>query len=174
MSDKNIIKGNENITAGGNLSISTTYTASQLYLFDVQVMADIVNSIYNADAELTPLNDFTTVDNIEIKNQLNGVDDGFFNEIIKPYYGEFKQLDDFFKNPINKDITKKYKSILTEVKGRIYSEICAGKKLQDILPILFDYAKQSDPNLFLDDKLHYLNLLAYYMYANCDIGKKQW
>ncbi|MCH5154432.1 MAG: hypothetical protein J1F71_04390 [Clostridiales bacterium] len=170
--NKNRVNGNNNIVANGDITEINNFSPSTLYIFNIQVMADIINAIYDSKNDITPLNDFEVVDDIKIKNMLNKIEDGFFNDIIKPYYDEFGKLDAFFKNPRNKDIAQKYKSILTEVRGRIYCEISDGKKLQNILPTLFDYAKQKRPDLFIGDNLHYLNLLAYYMYTNCDIGKK--
>ncbi|MCH5180976.1 MAG: hypothetical protein J1F32_07165, partial [Erysipelotrichales bacterium] len=84
----------------------------------------------------------------------------------------FGAFDRFFKNARNNKITEKYKCILTEIQGRIFSDVRSGKKLQEILPVLFDYAKINHQELFSSNS-YLLNLLAYYMYTRCDIGIKE-
>lgn len=168
----NEVKGKDNLVAGRDININgSNQPISSTYIFDPAVLADIINALSeNIGNEPSDIDDFTLLD-LEEKNQLNGVDQDFFDDIIKEYYAEFFLFDDFFKNPSNKEFKEKYKCILTELKGRIYSDLCRGIKLQDILPALFDYAKINHRVLFQKNG-HLLNVLAYYMYTRCDIGKK--
>ena len=172
MSKTNLtVTGNNNFTAGGDINIEIT--ASQHYAFSPQVMAEIINALYeNIQQTPTELDDFALID-LSQKNQLNGIDQDFFDNVIKTYYAHFAAFDKFFKNIRNKNITEKYKCILPEIQGRIFSDVRNGKKLQDILPVLFDYAKINHQALFAKNG-YLLNLLAYYMYTRCDIGIKEW
>lgn len=166
----NKTKGDNNITAGRDINIGVTLP--QHYVFDPQIMAEIINALYeNIPQTPTDLDDFKFID-LSQKNLLNGIDQDFFDNVIKTYYAHFAAFDKFFKDIRNTNITVKYKCILPEIQGRIFSDVRGGKKLQDILPTLFDYAKINHQELFAANG-YLLNLLAYYMYTRCDIGIKE-
>ena len=82
MSKTNLtVTGNNNFTAGGDINIEIT--ASQHYAFSPQVMAEIINALYeNIQQTPTELDDFALID-LSQKNQLNGIDQDFFDNVIK-------------------------------------------------------------------------------------------
>ena len=167
--NSNNIVGNNNCAANGDINI---YNAPMPYVFDPKILSDIINALYdNIPQSPSELDDFNIID-LTQKNQINGIDQDFFDNVIKDYYPHFAAFDKFFQDIRHKDITQKYKCILIEIQGRIYSDIRKGEKLQDILPTLFDYAKTNHKELFTANS-HLLNLLAYYMYTRCDIGIKE-
>lgn len=170
MTDKQINARGDNAQAAGRDINNYNYNKNNI-IFDPQEMADIINALYDSNIkEHDSLKDFSRP-SIEIKNDLNKIDQEFYKEYIQEYYGYFRYLDDFFKNPNNQSYVEKYEHILIEIRLSIAARQQGGELLQDILPSLFDYAKINHQELF-QRKYYLLNILAYYMYVNCDIGRK--
>jgi len=167
---KNYIKGDGNTTVNGDLN--QPILSPTVYIFNPQVMADIIDALYidKKNTQEETLTDFFRPD-IDKKNEINAIDQDFFDQCIKECYIYFRNIDKFFKAPENKIYKDKYESILIEIRGKILIELKRGKKLQEILPSLLDYAKEKLPN-FGGENAFWLNIFAYYMYANCDIGEK--
>lgn len=170
MSDKIEVIGKNGQAAGRDINNISISNGGRI-LFDPKAMAEIIDALYN-DMITTEasLNDFSHI-TLDQKNQLNEIDNNFFNDYIREYLEYFDLIDTFFKNPINKKYARKYRYILYEIRSHIGARQMAGEKLHFILPSLFDHAKAATPELFTG-KSYLLNILAYYMYANCDIGRK--
>ncbi len=171
MADKQInARGDNAQAAGRDINNISSYNKNNI-IFDPQEMADIINALYDSNiTDHDSLKDFSRPA-IEIKNQLNQIGQDFFKDYIQEYYGYFHYIDEFFKNPNNHSYVVKYKHILIEIRMSIAARQQGGEMLQDILPSLFDYAKINHQELF-QRKSYWLNILAYYMYVNCDIGRK--
>lgn len=61
---------------------------------------------------------------------------------------------------------------MKEIKSKIIARRNNGESMEQILSTLFDYAK-TDTNLNLFNRnSHLADVLANYMYVNCDIGRK--
>ena len=158
--------------AGRDIITNNTIISTGVIIFDPQNLADIINALYNdIYQEAEPIDDFTRPDIIE-KNRLNDVSDEYFKNCIEEDYTEFRAFDKFFKDPINQEYQKKYKFILKEIKSKIIARRNNGESMEQILSTLFDYAK-TDTNLNLFNRnSHLADVLANYMYVNCDIGRK--
>lgn len=171
MADKQInARGDSAQAAGRDIINFPTYNQSNI-IFDPQEMADIINALYDSNVtDYDSLKDFCRPA-IETKNALNQIDPDFFKDYIQEFYGYFHYIDDFFKDPNNHSYTEKYEHIIIEIRSSIAARQEHGESLQDILPSLFDYAKVNHQELF-QRKSYWLTILAYYMYVNCDIGRR--
>ena len=174
------VNGDGNQVAGRDLynnnytTINTVFSgfdeSGKSFIFSPTVMAEIIDAIYNEVEDATDLEDFERPDIIE-KNAINDISEEFFNAVIKDCYEKFGKIDSFLKDPANKQYQKKYAAIVAELKGSVSAKVLNGVKLQNLLPVLLNYAKEK--NAFFDsEKGYWLQVFSYYMYVNCDIGKK--
>ncbi len=168
---KNDIRGDGNFSAGRDINVLGFDVEGKKFIFSPTIMAEIIDAIYTEDDDAKVLDDFYKPD-IGQKNQLNGISEDFFDEVIAECYEEFSKIDGFLKSPDNLKYQKKYAAIVKEIKGTLHNEISKGKTLQDMLPSLLNYAKEKNPS-FDSEKGYWLQVFAYYMYVNCDIGKKK-
>lgn len=170
MANENRIKGNNNYVAEGDINILGYDKSGAKFIFSPAIMAEIIDAVYNGTLESSDLDDFVRP-KIEEKNALNEISQEFFDNVIKEFYEEFGKIEKFLTNPGNISYQKKYKSIVKEINGEVFNCISRGAKLQDLLPSLLNYAKIKDTH-FDSEKGYWLQVFAYYMYVNCDIGKK--
>ena len=173
MAQKFNIKGEGNQAAGRdiNYNIYGFDDSGKKIIFSPSVMAEIIDAIYNEIDETAPLDDFERPA-IEEKNELNEITQDFFNHVIKEFYEEFCKIETFLKSPTNARYQKKYAAIVKEISGDVYARMLNGEKLQNMLPTLLNYAKLKDDS-FNSEKGYWLQVFSYYMYVNCDIGKKK-
>ena len=173
MAQKFNIKGEGNQTAGRDINyyLSGYDDLGKKFIFSPKIMAEIIDAVYNEIDNPSELDDFERPD-IEEKNKLNEITQDFFDNIIKECFDEFGKIDKFLKSPANSKYQKKYAAIVKEISGEIYARISIGEKLQNMLPSLLNYAKLKDES-FDSEKGHWLQVFSYYMYVNCDIGKKK-
>ncbi|MBQ8357746.1 MAG: hypothetical protein IJX39_08070 [Clostridia bacterium] len=171
--DKKInVRGERNQVAGRDIyNVSGFDNMGNKFIFSPTIMAEIIDAVYNDVENPSKLEDFERP-NIEEKNTLNGITQDFFDNVIKECYDEFYKIDNFLKNPSNVQYQKKYAAIVKEIGGAVYAKILSGENLQDILPTLLNYAKLKSSN-FDSEKGYWLQVFSYYMYVNCDIGKKK-
>lgn len=172
MSKKTSVKGDKNQVAGRDIyNVLGFDNMGNKLIFSPTIMAEIIDAVYNEVDSVLNLDDFERP-NIEEKNALNGIEKDFFDDVIKECYDEFYKIDQFLKNPSNVKYQKKYTAIVKEINGEVYARISSGEKLQDMLPTLLNYAKTKSSD-FDSEKGYWLQVFSYYMYVNCDVGKKK-
>ena len=161
-------KGDGNYIAGRDINL--IYPTNEA-IFSPTIMAEIIDAVYNEVSEHSDLEDFDRP-KIEEKNSINGISADFFNDVIKECYDEFFKIDNFLKNPENSQYQRKYAAIVKEINGFVFAKVASGEMLQSILPTLLNYAK-TKIGMFDSEKGYWLQVFSYYMYVNCDIGKKK-
>ena len=166
------IKGDQNAIAGRDINNVTNFNLGGCrYIFSPKILSEIIDVLVKTTKdEGDDLIDFV-VPGIEKKNQLNNISTEFFENVIKDVYDELHNIDEFLRCPSNIAYYDKYKSIVKEIKGSVTADVLAGEKLQDLLPRLLNYAKTKF-DYFDSEKGYWLQVFAYYMYLNCDIGEK--
>lgn len=174
ISRTNINANSDGAQAAGRDIVTTNNTVVSMgtIIFDPQNLADIINALYsNKSNEAEPIDDFLRPTILE-KNTLNNISDEYFKNCIEEDYSEFGAFDKFFKDPCNNAYKEKYRHILKEIKSKIIARQNAGENMEQILSTLFDYAKTETNLSLFNHNSHLADVLANYMYVNCDIGRK--
>ena len=171
MSKNKIIACGDNSQAAGRDINNFNINPDSTFIFNPQDLADIIDVIFSSiDIEETPIYDFNII-NIEEKNQKNNITTEFYEECIKEAVGYFSNIDNFLKNPNNKDYKDKFFGIVNILKPKVINAIQTGQDMQNILCHLFDYFYETN-QVCSNDKKPLIMVLAYYMYHNCYIGRK--
>lgn len=113
--------------------------------------------------------DFTYID-MDVKNQLNNLNDSYFSEVIKRGYSYFDSIRTFLKDPINSDYQEKYEDLVDELNAKIVIFRNYFLNFEDLFEELYDHVILNNPEL--SGKKRLVRTFISYMYCNCDIGKK--
>lgn len=113
--------------------------------------------------------DFSYV-SLETKNILNRVSREFFDALLEDDEVHVTQLDTLFKLPTSTQIKKEYLSLVADIRQRMSVYADSGLSFEFCLLKLRD-ALGDQPGLNEID-LRMIRALTTFMYANCDIGKK--
>lgn len=119
---------------------------------------------------LSESSDFTYV-NMVIKNQLNNLNEDYFNDVIKRHYSYFDSIRTFLKDPINLDCQEKYEDLVDELNAKIVLFRDRYSTFENLFEELYDHVILNNPDL--SGKKRLVRTFISYMYCNCDIGKKQ-
>lgn len=114
--------------------------------------------------------DFTYID-MDTKNQLNNLNDSYFNDVIKRHYSYFDNIRTFLKDPINSDCQEKYEDLVDELNAKIVIFRDHFLNFEGLFEELYDHVISNNPEL--SGKKRLVRTFISYMYCNCDIGKKQ-
>ena len=125
------------------------------------------NAIKNSVGETC---DFTYVD-METKNQLNNLNEDYFNDVIKKHYSYFDSIRIFLKDPINSECQDKYEDLVDELNAKIVLFRDRFSTFENLFEELYDHVILNNPDL--SGKKRLVRTFLSYMYCNCDIGKKQ-
>ncbi|MBV4422782.1 ABC-three component system protein [Clostridium tyrobutyricum] len=115
--------------------------------------------------------DFMNIPLLEVKNCLNNLSNDYFEDIKEGHMQYFYKIDNFLKDPKNKQYLKMYMDTIAELKFKITSFRKDYDKFERIFIVLYDYTFNNHKDeLRLDRNLIFVFL--HFMYCNCDIGKK--
>ncbi|MGK0379117.1 MAG: hypothetical protein ACJA1Z_002941 [Patiriisocius sp.] len=140
--------------------------------FDPNSLRDVIVVIAGVYDELEQKpNDFGSI-SIEEKNELNGLSNEFYMDIIaRDYEPYFFELDSFLKRRENEDL----QGLVGKIVKSLNKKISAGRKNFDS----FEKLLLSIEEALLESKYETLegtddsiSLFLFYLYANCYIGKK--
>ena len=106
---------------------------------------------------------------IEQKNKLNQMSEGYFKNVFKKSYDDFAKIESFFKNPINKEYIRMYDNTIDELQSKIIIRRSEYGAFEEILDYLYDYVLYNNKiEIASDRKL--IKLFLHYMYNQCDLG----
>ena len=140
--------------------------------FDPNSLRDVIVVISGVYDELEQKpNDFGSI-SIEDKNELNGLSNEFYTDIIaRDYEPYFFELDIFLKRRENEDL----QGLVGKIVKSLNKKITVGRKIFDS----FEKLLLSIEEALLESKYEALegtddsiSLFLFYLYANCYIGKK--
>lgn len=114
--------------------------------------------------------DFTFLD-MGIKNQLNNLNNDYFNDVIKRQYSYFESIKEFLKDPINQELKDLYDDCSDELNAKISIYRNDFLNFEGLFEELYDHVISN--NSELSGKKRLVRTFISYMYCNCDIGKKQ-
>jgi hypothetical protein len=146
------------------------------FRFDPNELVEVIKAFndYTSDMPESGFNsarEFDTVRLRDQKNKTNGLTANYFQEIIvndsMPY---FNRIDDFLKNPRNKDFSALYHDAADELKAKILVSRSKFDSFDSVFAFL--YEEIQGKRATLRGKRRLVSILLHYMYCNCDIGSK--
>jgi len=104
------------------------------------------------------------------KNNINRLSDDYFKYIKTFAYSSFSDIEQFLALPVNDSCREYYDDSAKALQSVIIEKLNLGYSLDEILNSIYDRLVQNDSDLKRNKKL--TRIFLYYMYCNCDIGKK--
>lgn len=149
-----------------------------------EVYAELLTTSHIADVIrkckllVAPTNSQTQDDNsllercdLATKNEKNNASPNFA-EIMMDYFDPYiKQIDDVLRNPENSALKEDYKDLVLDTKAKLealYSGDYINRRLEDLISHFVKSEKSHGK-----DFEKRVRVLVYYMYWNCDIGRKE-
>lgn len=105
------------------------------------------------------------------KNKLNDINDEYFSEIKNFSVPYFKQIDDFLKDPINKDLKRMYINTVADLRGYVHKNIEV-HSFKSLLEAIIERVLGNDDREPIFQHRALVRIFVHYMYWNCDIGRK--
>jgi hypothetical protein len=106
---------------------------------------------------------------VEKKNELNSMSQAYFNDSFQRSMKEFSYIEDFFKDPKNRKLNKKYNNTIDDIQSKILVKRDEFKTFEEILEFLYDYIFSLHIDTLKDDR-RLIRVFLHYMYFHCDIG----
>lgn len=130
-----------------------------------KLLVELTNSQTQDDNSLLERCDLAT------KNEKNNASPNFA-EIMMRYFDPYiKQIDDVLRNPENSALKEDYKDLVLDTKAKLealYSDNYINRRLEDLISHFVESEKSHGK-----DFEKRVRVLVYYMYWNCDIGRKE-
>lgn len=139
--------------------------------FDEEDLKEIVLAFSELDVKKGKLPEIPEKRNIEKKNELNKLSKDYFDDVIRKNLEDFKQIEDFLRDPMNKDLLKKYENTIDDLNEEITIHRDEYEKFDLILNHLYKLVLSKFPEL--KSKRRLVRTFLHYMYYNCDIGKNE-
>ena len=145
----------------------------------IEVYAELLTDVIRKCKLLVALTNSQTQDDnsllercdLATKNEKNNASPNFA-EIMMDYFDPYiKQIDDVLRNPENSALKEDYKDLVLDTKAKLealYSDNYINRRLEDLISHFVESEKSHGK-----DFEKRVRVLVYYMYWNCDIGRKE-
>jgi hypothetical protein len=104
------------------------------------------------------------------KNEINRMSEGYAKEQVRMFLKDTNKIESFLADPINEELLQKYDAAAMEFNFKIISKQKNYQSFDEIMEYLLELLIARDPILKRNIKL--TRSILFYMYWNCDIGKK--
>lgn len=131
---------------------------------DLDTLLDYLSKANVAHGTLFPMNDF----NLDKKNEKNGINKDYFENILKEDFNCFDDIEDALKKDKDDFLKSKYATAKKILNSTYFSNF-SGNMPQFIQQVAAKHQQDTKCN---DDMTIKLMQLLHYMYASCDIGIK--
>lgn len=108
---------------------------------------------------------------IEIKNQINGLTDEYFNYIKEVSFSTFAEIAGFLESPINDVYREYYDTTVADLRATLIAHKNDYDTFDSILENFYKHLIERDNDLKKHRKL--TRAFLHYMYWKCDIGEKE-
>ena len=116
--------------------------------------------------------DFEKVKLKDEKNKINGLSDEYFQQlVVNDSMPHFSRIEDFLKNPRNRQFADLYHDAADDLKEKILVNRAKFKVFDEVFAFLSEQVQNSKEKLRYKRRM--VRVLLHYMYCNCDIGSKQ-
>lgn len=146
------------------------------FRFDPDEMVEVIGALHDytksdPNSGFDSALDFEAVKIRDKKNKINGLSDEYYQQIIvNSSMLLFSRIEDFLKNPRNKDFSALYHDAADELKQKILVNRSKFASFDRVFAFLSEQIQR--PRAALRGKRRLVNVLLHYMYCNCDIGSK--
>jgi hypothetical protein len=115
--------------------------------------------------------DFKSIRIKDAKNRINGLTNDYYEQIIVAgSMVHFDRVEEFLKNPRNRDFAALYHDAADELKQKILIHRSKFGAFDEIFAFLYQEIQATRPSLKYKRRL--VSIILHYMYFNCDIGSK--
>lgn len=146
------------------------------FRFDQEVLAEVISALHDyvdggSDGNFDSAHDLDYIKIKAEKNRINGLTQDFYEQIIIPQsMPHFASIDQFLKNPRNKEYAGIYYDSADELKQKILLRRSDFENFDEVFVFLYDEIQRQKTTL--KGKRRMISVLLHYMYFNCDIGSK--
>lgn len=146
------------------------------FRFDQAELAEVISAVHDyvdggTDGQFDSAHDLDYIKIKAEKNRINGLTQTFYEQIIIPQsMPHFSSIDQFLKNPRNKEYANIYYDSADELKQKILTRRSEFENFDDVFVFLYDQIQRQKTSL--KGKRRMISVLLHYMYFNCDIGSK--
>jgi hypothetical protein len=146
------------------------------FRFNPDDLVEVIGALhdYAASGHTSAFNSAKDFDTIKIrteKNKINGLSDAYYDEIIvNGSMPHFPRVEDFLKNPRNRDFAIQYHDAADELKQKILVHRAEFDTFDKVFAFMYEEIQQK--RAALKGKRRLVSILLHYMYFNCDIGSK--
>jgi hypothetical protein len=146
------------------------------FRFEPDEMVEVIGALHDyikgdPDSGFNSAHDFEAVKIRDVKNKINGLTEAYYQEmIVNSSMPLFPRIEEFLKNPRNKDFATLYHDSADELKQNIIVNRAKFSAFDEVFAFLSENIQR--PRLALRGKRRLVNVLLHYMYCNCDIGSK--
>ena len=144
------------------------------FRFDAEELREVIVALHDytdggSDSAFDSARDFEKIAIVD-KNRLNGVSPLYHKEIIVPDVAQFPRIEDFLKNPRNKEFADLYHDSANDLKPKILVNRDRFPAFDNVfLHLSEEIQRERDA---LRGRRRMVRTLLHYMYWNCDIGLK--
>ena len=146
------------------------------FYFDSEEFIEVIHAFHDYakdgdDSAFSAASDFEVI-KLKDKHRINGLTQDYFDQVIKarslPY---FRQIDDFLKNPRNREFADLYADAASELREKILLHRSKFPNFDHVFSFLYEQIQGQRPAL--RGRRRHVSILLHYMYCQCDIGSKQ-
>lgn len=138
-------------------------------------LAEIVQAFaLRADEIASVIDDPPTVRvNLETKNRLNGMTEEYSKAQRRKFLKDTEQIRQFLAAPENYDLLQMYESTVDEFELKIITHRKDYQTFDQVMDYLVDLLFSRDPVLRQREHKRLTRAMLFYMYWNCDIGRRE-
>jgi ABC-3C protein len=146
------------------------------FRFEPDELVEVIGALHEytgseSGSEFDSAHDFDAVKIRDHKNKVNGLTADYFQQIIvNGSMPHFPRIEEFLKNPRNKEFAALYHDAADELKQKILSNRAKFDAFDDVFAFIYEQIQTK--RAALRGKRRLVSILLHYMYFNCDIGSK--
>jgi len=146
------------------------------FRFEPDDLVEVIGALHDytssaTDSGFDSARDFDAVKIRDHKNKVNGLSADYFQQIVvNGSMPHFPRIEEFLKNPRNKELAALYHDAADELKQKILSNRSKFSTFDDVFAFMYEQIQTK--RAALRGKRRLITILLHYMYFNCDIGSK--
>jgi hypothetical protein len=147
------------------------------FRFQPDDLVEVIGALHTfvgsgGNSEFNSARDFAAIKIKANKNKINGLGKDYYEQIIvNDSMPHFSRVEEFLKNPRNREFAALYHDAADEIKQSILVNRSKFAAFDDIFAFLNQEIQRQ--RTALRGRRRLVNVLLHYMYFNCDIGSKK-
>ncbi|MDB5636076.1 MAG: hypothetical protein JWP51_984 [Bradyrhizobium sp.] len=146
------------------------------FRFNPDDLVDVIGALHEyaggeAVSAFNSAKDFDTIKIKTEKNKINGLSDAYYTQmLVNNSMPHFPRVEEFLKNPRNRDFAIQYHDAADELKQKILVHRAEFETFDKVFAFMYEEIQQKRE--VVKGKRRLVSILLHYMYFNCDIGSK--